>query len=95
METKQFNSLLAIQKQKELCKEKGYPHFAPQSGRCWKCSRNIYSPIGWSKYEFGIGRRKQVELDSPELHSTTGITVEKASKELVTGCPHCNRSYCD
>lgn len=26
---------------------------------------------------------------------TTGINVEKAGKELVTGCPHCNRSYCD
>jgi hypothetical protein len=26
---------------------------------------------------------------------TTGIDLEKATKELVTGCPHCNRSYCD
>ena len=25
----------------------------------------------------------------------TGISVEKAGKQLVTGCPHCNRSYCD
>ena len=25
----------------------------------------------------------------------TGIDVEKASSELITGCPHCNRSYCD
>lgn len=93
MESKQFNSLLAMQKQEELCREEGHPHFAPRSGRCWKCNRDIYSSIGWSKYEFG--RRKQVELDSPELYSTTGITVKKASEELVTGCPHCNRSYCD
>lgn len=25
----------------------------------------------------------------------TGISVERAGSELVTGCPHCNRSYCD
>ena len=88
-----FDALRAREAQEALCKEKDYPHFAPKSGRCWKCNRNIYEQIGWSKYEFG--RKKQVKLDSPELVSTTGITLEKASKELVTGCPHCNRSYCD
>lgn len=25
----------------------------------------------------------------------TGISVERAGKELITGCPHCNRTYCD
>ncbi|HEI9782010.1 TPA: hypothetical protein SLN38_001419 [Serratia marcescens] len=25
----------------------------------------------------------------------TGISIRQASRELVTGCPHCNRSYCD
>ncbi|HBB9121083.1 hypothetical protein HW877_09400 [Serratia marcescens] len=25
----------------------------------------------------------------------TGISVRRAGSELVTGCPHCNRSYCD
>ena len=24
-----------------------------------------------------------------------GITVESAGRSLITGCPHCNRSYCD
>lgn len=24
-----------------------------------------------------------------------GIDVEKAGRNLVTGCPHCFRSYCD
>lgn len=24
-----------------------------------------------------------------------GITVEKAGNQLITGCPHCHRSYCD
>ncbi|HEC1651073.1 TPA: hypothetical protein R1156_003018 [Yersinia enterocolitica] len=26
---------------------------------------------------------------------STGITVERAGSELVTYCPHCNRSYDD
>jgi len=25
----------------------------------------------------------------------TGISLEEASTQLITGCPHCNRSYCD
>lgn len=25
----------------------------------------------------------------------TGISVEMAGSDLVTGCPHCHRSYCD
>lgn len=87
-----FNVLKAREAQEKYCKEKNYPHFAPASGRCWKCNRNIYEQIGW-KVEYG--RRIQVPLDSKELCHTTGITVEKAGTSLVTGCPHCNISYCD
>jgi len=78
VEEKIYNPSLAAKKQKEFCKENGYPHFAPETGRCWKCSRNIYEP-----YE--------------HKHSghITGITVEEATNELVTGCPHCYKSYCD
>ena len=25
----------------------------------------------------------------------TGISVERAKSELITGCPHCNWSFCD
>ena len=25
----------------------------------------------------------------------TGISVEQAAISLITGCPHCNRTYCD
>ncbi|WP_027633352.1 hypothetical protein [Clostridium hydrogeniformans] len=59
--------------QKELCEEKGYPNFAPSSGTCWKCNRNIYQ-------SYQIRERKSI-----------GETGER----LVTGCPHCFRSYCD
>lgn len=27
--------------------------------------------------------------------TTTGITVESASSMLITGCPHCHRTYVD
>lgn len=87
-----FDVLKARKAQEKYCNEKDYPHFAPKSGVCWKCNRNIYEQIGW-KVENGRGI--QVSLDSKELRHTTGITVEKAGKELVTGCPHCSRSYCD
>ena len=43
--------------------------FAPVSGVCYRCHKNIYSE--------------------------DGISVEQASKELVTGCPFCHRSYVD
>ena len=26
---------------------------------------------------------------------TSGYSVERASTTLITGCPHCHRSYCD
>jgi len=32
----------SIEAQKKLCEEKGLPHFAPSSGICWSCSRQIY-----------------------------------------------------
>lgn len=92
MENEKYDIKLAKENQKELCEKEGHPHFAPNTGICWNCNRNIYKPIGW-KYEHGY--RKEVPLNSGELEYVTGITVDKASKELVTGCPHCNRSYCD
>lgn len=87
-----FDVQKSITAQKQYCEEKQAPHFAPYDGRCWNCNQNIYQPISW-KYE--NGRKVKVSFDSPDKSIVTGITVEKAGKELVTGCPHCNRSYCD
>jgi len=75
-----FNVNEACKAQAKLQKEKGYPDFAPSNGRCYNCRSNIYEPI----------ERKQGGRTY-----TTGITVEKAASQLVTGCPHCHRSYCD
>lgn len=76
-----YDIIKSIQAQKKYCEENEAPHFAPQSGNCWSCRKNIYEPheyAGWNGGKY-----------------TSGITVEKVGSELVTGCPHCNRSYCD
>lgn len=85
MENQEYNIQLSIKGQKEQCEKTGAPHFAPKSGVCWKCRKNIYTP------------HKQIHLPGTQYESelTTGISIEKASSQLVTGCPHCNRSYCD
>jgi len=72
-----YDTEKAIAAQNQYCAEKGFPHFAPHTGRCYRCGRDIYSEI-----EHPTGRK-------------TGITVERASHELITGCPHCNYSFCD
>lgn len=51
--------------------------FAPKSGCCWRCSRNIYA-------EATINGR-----------ISKGYSVERASKEMITGCPHCYASFVD
>ena len=60
--------------QSQLCKEKGYPDFAPNRGICYRCRKNIYQ-----NYQFDNGY----------------VSKGKTGKELVTGCPHCNISYCE
>lgn len=94
-----FDAVKAMKAQDKLCKENGYPHFAPSTGICWACHRNIYEQVGW-KNEYLPGskipyRHIQVPLNSPELEFVSGISVVRAGKELVTGCPHCNSSYCE
>jgi len=29
------------------------------------------------------------------IYDKDGISTKRASKEFITGCPHCHRSYCD
>lgn len=82
----EYNIAQSVKAQIEYCNTKGAPHFAPRGGNCWKCNQNIYTPLTRKRKLFSTG-----EL----VDYTTGITVGMATTELVTGCPHCNRSYCD
>jgi hypothetical protein len=83
----EYNVQKSREAQAKHCNEKGHPHFAPASGICWSCGKNIYSPIEHP--------RKNMQTGEVIGTYTTGITVEKAATEVVTRCPHCNRSYCD
>lgn len=90
----------SIEAQAEYCKRTGAPDFAPHSGVCWSCKNNIYEPLGRKRGQSAswigkTGYRKVESFPIEEADYITGITVEKAGSELVTGCPHCNKSYCD
>ena len=75
-----YNIKIASEEQIKLQQETGYPDFAPKDGKCWSCGLNIYLP-----------KINQIG----ENTFVTGKTVKEASESLITGCPHCNKSYCD
>ena len=80
-EAKTFDPTASQKAQAEYCSRTGAPHFAPADGRCFRCRTNIYVAKEHKDPKFGDW--------------TTGVTVEKATASLVTGCPHCNYSYCE
>jgi len=80
-----FNAFEARKAQAEYCKRTGAPHFAPENGICWSCKSNIYQKKE-TVYNKGTNRKEIFE---------SGVSVEIAAGRLITGCPHCNRSYCD
>lgn len=69
---------------KEFSKGKG---FAPSSGICYSCHRQIYSNAMIRMRDCRYGQIKEVE--------SKGISVEKASTQLTIGCPHCHHSFVD
>ena len=76
MQKQTFDHSKSVEAQREFCKEKGYPHFAPSNGICYNCRKDIYTQIDHGTFK-------------------SGLSYERASSELITGCPHCHRSYCD
>lgn len=44
---------------------------------------------------WSCGKNIYDKIKSTHGDHFVGITVESAGKSLVTGCPHCHRSYCD
>ena len=79
-EEKIYNFKLALEKQKEYQTKHNLPDFLPSNGKCWTCNKNVF---------------EKQEQDYNGKIIFTGIDVEKAGRELFTGCPHCNKSYCD
>lgn len=75
-----YNIQESITRQKKFAKEKGHPLFAPSDGNCWTCKDNIYSPI-------------ITEIDGDRI--VRGCSVADANSQLITCCPHCNKSFVD
>lgn len=84
MTEKHYNPTEAHLAQVKHCEERKLPHFAPV-GNCWRCGKNIYE-LKETEFKTWDGRT---------IIRQTGISVEQAGSELITGCPHCNRSFCD
>lgn len=76
-----YDRVEAIKAQERFCEENNVPRFAPYDGFCNTCGRDIYE----TRNEYAFNGEK-IEW---------GISVEKASTELITGCPYCKRSFCD
>jgi hypothetical protein len=77
--------------QSDHCKDG--PLFAPPGGKCYRCGRNIYQNVGWK--EETLYKATEVIKDGEEVSFVTGISLEKAKNEMITGCPHCNYSFCE
>ena len=87
-----FNVEESIKGQNEYCRKNEYPYFAPRNGICWCCRRNIYKPIFYKNLGDIFYRSREVETVE-DCDYITGITTETAKNSLVTGCPHCHKSY--
>lgn len=65
--------------QQNYCNKHNLPMFAPSDGICYHCGRNIYLP----------------HSESGKPGTYTGIPTFRAGCYHITGCPHCNYSFCD
>ena len=74
-----FDPTEAAKAQEAYCDRNEVPMYAPANGICYRCGRNIYDPITYRGHE----------------NKTYGISVEVASRSLITSCPHCNYSFVD
>lgn len=89
-----FDAEKAHEAQEAYCQEHHAPHFAPgkyNGYRCHRCNQNIYAEKGHPVAE-RLPRGK-VRLDY--TINVPGISVERAGKELICGCPFCYRSFDD
>lgn len=90
----EYNSEKAHEAQNEWCKIHNAPHFAPgprMGYRCYRCNQNIYAEHGHPVAE-RLPRGKVRLNYSVEVN---GISVERAGKGLICGCPFCCRSFDD
>lgn len=59
----------AIEVQHVYCQIKDKPEFAPMTGYCWKCGRNIYDPDREGHYDLNYAMTHLI-TGCPYCHST-------------------------
>ena len=64
---------------------------AAQDDFCKRKNLPRFAPFDGHCWRCGNNIYRQMQHGS----YATGISVEYARSHLVTGCPHCHRSYCD
>ena len=62
-----FDTNAADAAQEKYCHEKHYPHFAPRSGFCYRCGRDIYRQITWPS-----GHTTGISVEGAGNHLITG-----------------------
>ena len=75
-----YDSKIANENQFEYVNDHQVPMFAPPGGKCYSCGKDIYEP--------------KVEKEGDTTY-ISGYSVGLARSEHITGCPHCNKSFCD
>ncbi|MBE8712560.1 hypothetical protein C4F49_02545 [Sphingobacterium sp. KB22] len=58
---------------------------------CDKTNSPHFAPLDGKCYAC----KSQIYEEKKQGSFFTGVSVDKASTQLITGCPHCYRSYCD
>jgi hypothetical protein len=62
-----------------------------QKKHCDNTGDPHFAPPDGGCYRCSRNIYKQIDRGSYK----TGISVERATKGVITGCPHCNYSFCD
>jgi len=69
------------------------------SSEAIKAQSNLQKAKGYPAFApsrgicYNCGKNIYEEINNGSYKS--GISVERATNSLITGCPHCHRSYCD
>jgi len=85
MNKKLYDTEKAIEAQNYYCYKNEIINFSPEDGSCFFCGKNIFE-------KRLITPTRVAETLKPRY---SGIDVATAGEELITGCPHCNKTFID
>lgn len=59
------------------------------------CNKNNYPHFAPTQFCYSCHNDIYAKIKMPHKPFETGISVESAGNHLITGCPHCNYSFCE